>query len=498
MLMMSGGRYMKRCVSFYKAALVGSGVFGVLCLLLFFWMLPVSAQVQVTSLDSSGELAWSNAVSQAQQFEVQWASSPTSEWSASWSDLTAIPATGTAYRVPVPMCYRVVAQTNVLQSRWTLLYYLDGDNDLEPDFVTKFRELNQWNSDTNVQIVVQFARLGNDTSFGGWHRSERFYVTNGIVPSADQAVQDWGDGTGGRLLNMADPQNLVDFIDWAALNYPADHYALLVGDHGFGWPGMCICWSYAKSTLYLSDLRQALEDASVTVEVLFLDACLMSMADVLNELRYTDLQYAMLSETYGQCDWPYGWMLEGLQGNPLWTARQFAEDVNDRLGDYYTVSNVVDKISLCTADMSQVPLLVSNTALFASGILDTNVPFSTVQARAQSVMDRITNTLFVRYLGSDWDDIAFGLSVYFPLKDGLHVRQSFDDYTGRRTRFSMEGNWRVLLETFYDPMSHDPYHSELNAARAAITNYLDYSGQGYGNEYIDLYDFCRKIVESSP
>jgi hypothetical protein len=47
-------------------------------------------------------------------------------------------------------------------------------------------------------------------------------------------------------------------------------------------------------------------------------------------------------------------------------------------------------------------------------------------------------------------------------------------------------------------MSHDPYHSELNAARAAITNYLDYSGQGYGNEYIDLYDFCRKIVESSP
>ncbi|MFH0880393.1 MAG: clostripain-related cysteine peptidase [Lentisphaerota bacterium] len=468
------------------------GLAAAVCLLL----LPcVQAQVQVMAFDHAGLLEWTNELPHAQSFDVEW-SGPLTEgtWQSSWNGLAGIPATAATYCVKVPMSYRIVTHTNILRSRWTLMYYLDGDNDLESDFIPKFIELGRWNSDTNVQIVVQFARNGRDTRYGNWHSCERYYVTNDMVPTQESAMQDWGDGLGGRMVNMGDPATLTAFIDWTAARYPADHYALLIGNHGFGWNGLCISWSYAKSILYLSDLRAALQTASAPVECLFLDACHMNMVETITELQYTDLHTVLGSETYGQTDWPYGWMIEGLQEHPDWTAGPFASDVNERLWEYYSVSNVVEKITLCTTDMSLVPSLVTNTAWFVTAALDTNVPLAELQDRARMVMSAITTTLPIHRLGSDWNDIAFGLAVYFPLKNGTEKPQSFDEYTARRTLFSAETGWRDLLEAYYDPMSHPPCHSQVFSARAAITNYLDYGG----DEHIDLYNYCRQFTNAPP
>ena len=38
-------------------------------------------------------------------------------------------------------------------------------------------------------------------------------------------------------VNMASGDSLVDFVTWAVENYPADKYALILSDHGMGWPG---------------------------------------------------------------------------------------------------------------------------------------------------------------------------------------------------------------------------------------------------------------------
>ncbi len=39
-------------------------------------------------------------------------------------------------------------------------------------------------------------------------------------------------GTG---VDMGNPQTLTDFVNWAKTFYPAQHYALIVWDHGAGW-----------------------------------------------------------------------------------------------------------------------------------------------------------------------------------------------------------------------------------------------------------------------
>ena len=451
------------------------------------------AQIILNGYDQSGEICWTNDLPHAQTYDIEWSAAlGEANWKSSWDGLTGIPATAATYRIQVPMCYRIVAYTNTLRSRWTVMFYLDGDNDIESDFVSKFLLLNSRNSDSNVQMVVQFARLGRDSRYGPWHSCERFYVTNGILPTQDNAVQDWGDGQGGRVVNMADPATLTAFIDWTAARYPADHYALLIGDHGFGWNGLCICWSYAKSILYLSDLRAALQTARVPIDYLMLDDCHMNMVETLAELSATSVDYVLASGTYGETDWPYGWLMEGLVEHPDWTPWNFASNVNARLHEYYLVSNTVAKITLCTADLSLAPALVTNAAWFVSGVLNTAIPLVEVKGRAQNVMEGITNTLVYRCLGPDWDDIAFGLSVYFPLKEGTQVRESFDEYTVKRALFTMTGGWRDLLNTFYDPMSHPPCHGQLFAARAAVTNYLDYGS----DEHIDLYDFCRQFTNA--
>ena len=34
---------------------------------------------------------------------------------------------------------------------------------------------------------------------------------------------------------MGDPNTLVAFVQWATATYPANHYALILWDHGNGW-----------------------------------------------------------------------------------------------------------------------------------------------------------------------------------------------------------------------------------------------------------------------
>jgi len=113
---------------------------------------------------------------------------------------------------------------------WTFMVYLDGDNDLEGAAINDFLEMAAVGSDANVNIVVQFDRIGGyDSSYGDWETCKRFYVTSGMTPTAAEQVEDVGEA------NMGDPAALTDFINWVADNYPANNYAVVLWNHGAGW-----------------------------------------------------------------------------------------------------------------------------------------------------------------------------------------------------------------------------------------------------------------------
>ncbi len=61
------------------------------------------------------------------------------------------------------------------------------------------------------------------------------------------AIEDIGE------INTGDPDELVEFVQWAQTNYPAEHYALNIWNHGSGATGVAYeqscpdyCWDYGN------------------------------------------------------------------------------------------------------------------------------------------------------------------------------------------------------------------------------------------------------------
>jgi hypothetical protein len=118
------------------------------------------------------------------------------------------------------------------QAKWTFMVYLDADNDLESFGIKDFNEMEKIGSSAEVNIIVQIDRIaGYDNTNGNWTGTKRYRVTQDANTSqiSSAVIQDMGE------VNMGDPATLTAFITWATTSYPAEHYALVLWDHGGGW-----------------------------------------------------------------------------------------------------------------------------------------------------------------------------------------------------------------------------------------------------------------------
>ncbi len=115
-------------------------------------------------------------------------------------------------------------------AQWTILIFMNGDNNLEPDALLNFWQLAQVGSNNDVNVVVQFDRIAKYAhTQPDWAQTLRFRVTRGMQPLPSNALEDIGEA------NMGDPQTLRDFVVWGQNKFPAKHYMLIIWDHGQGW-----------------------------------------------------------------------------------------------------------------------------------------------------------------------------------------------------------------------------------------------------------------------
>lgn len=113
---------------------------------------------------------------------------------------------------------------------WTVLVYLNADNDLETFGITDFNEMASVGSSDEVNIVVEMDRAdGYSTSYGNWKDAHRFKIEKGMTPTTNNAIEHLGE------INMGDPNELIKFIKWGQGNFPAKKYFLIIWDHGDGW-----------------------------------------------------------------------------------------------------------------------------------------------------------------------------------------------------------------------------------------------------------------------
>src|SRR5882724_12524020 len=107
---------------------------------------------------------------------------------------------------------------------WTVAVYMAGDNDLDNNGKLDLAEMKKVGSTADMNVVVQFDSLGAGS------KTTRYEISKGSIASlAKDAKQKLG------TQNTGDPQSLIGFIDWVATNYPAEHYLLVLWNHGQGW-----------------------------------------------------------------------------------------------------------------------------------------------------------------------------------------------------------------------------------------------------------------------
>eukprot|EP01123_Difflugia_compressa_P011548 TRINITY_DN465_c0_g1_i1.p1 TRINITY_DN465_c0_g1~~TRINITY_DN465_c0_g1_i1.p1 ORF type:complete len:721 (-),score=169.45 TRINITY_DN465_c0_g1_i1:62-2224(-) len=158
-------------------------------------------------------------------------------------------------------------------TKWTIFVYMNADNNLE-----QFSQLN----------IEQMAKISNSPDKftfilridrNGYYWNGTFldvpYFTGGkdflIGDNKATEINDLGE------INMDDPAVLEEFVSWGIKTYPADHYGLVLWDHGSGYIGYGDDET-PKRTLSLPSLYTAISTAlnGEVLDFFGFDACLMA------------------------------------------------------------------------------------------------------------------------------------------------------------------------------------------------------------------------------
>lgn len=210
---------------------------------------------------------------------------------------------------------------------WTIIVYMAADNNLESFALSDLNEMEMVNLPSNVNVVVMADRaVGYDAGSGNWtdaHRGQILYDgTNTTVTSLS------GAGTSIGEIDTGQGSNLTNLINWAAASNPAQHYGLVVWDHGGGLSGTCWDDSSNGDNLTLSEFRSAVDASNVDhFGFIGFDACLMGMTEQAFDLAsLADVMVASQELEPGD-GWDYDVFLNQLKANPSMTPEQLAASI---------------------------------------------------------------------------------------------------------------------------------------------------------------------------
>jgi len=250
------------------------------------------------------------------------------------------------------------------KAEWTFMVYLAGDNNLSNAGDKDLGEMRALGSTDDVNIVAEFDNAGD-------RGTNRYHIQRDGV---GEHVESLGETDSG------DPAVLLDFVGWAAENYPARRYALVLWNHGGGWEpseidriaravrsrdynereasersasplgkiffrttmktifnlptptDRAICSDdgsgHSLDTIELGRvLAQAVEKLGQPIDLLGMDACLMSNLEVAYQAR-PYVQYIVASEESEPNDgWPYDAVLSKLVARPKLATADLAKHI---------------------------------------------------------------------------------------------------------------------------------------------------------------------------
>ena len=204
------------------------------------------------------------------------------------------------------------------QKPWTFLVYMAAANDLNPYALLDLQEMMKVGSNENVNILV-YLTLQED---GKPKVTQKLYIAQDrIVQIGDSMMRDSGD--------LA---TLEEALQWACFDYPADHMAVVLWNHGSGplnrsMMGMLpkgVCYDF-DTDHYLTD-RDCLEAftwaknvlrGGKKIDIIAIDACLLASLEIAYTLSSCADYFVASEETIPGDGYQYAYLLKAIADNDL-------------------------------------------------------------------------------------------------------------------------------------------------------------------------------------
>lgn len=192
------------------------------------------------------------------------------------------------------------------QAAWTIMVYITADNSVADAMNENIKELesalsqfNKINTPGSVQIAVLYdqSQASGAKLFAtpiatskGIKAAQSWLNTGEAILQANATPPDARDITTPFTLigsqNTGKPTVLSQFVTWAAANAPAEHYALIFGDHGAGWRGFNFhSQAFGYGSLNAPEVAATLNTLAASAQptkfdLIGFDECLMADAQV--------------------------------------------------------------------------------------------------------------------------------------------------------------------------------------------------------------------------
>jgi len=365
---------------------------------------------------------------------------------------------------------------------WTVMIYLDADNNLESDGIEDFIEIATTGSDASINYVVQMDRIsGYESAYDDWTDCKRFYVEKDMTPIPQNAVESLGE------INMGDPDRLSDFIQWSMTNYSAQRYALILWDHGDGWRKRTrsnltrtICWDDTDvdgSGLSMIEFKNVLTSLPIKPDLVGFDACLMAMLENAYMLKLAGVSVMVGSEeTEPVAGWPYDRIASGLALHPSWTAGELGSWIVDQYYLSYEMDETQSAIDLSKID----PVISALTNLSTNIQMNWQDNVDAIHNAAKDLRVSIDNSVINTKNGDSYSH-AGGVSIYFPT-----TSYSYDSQYNE-IDLSKQTSWDEFLSNFYELMTG----SWISIVRRGVLSFYD-------EDFIDLRHLTTLLESFDP
>ncbi len=238
---------------------------------------------------------------------------------------------------------------------WTVMIYLCG-TDLESKngmATENLLEISKTLANQQVNVLIETGgakawstkeKLGFDIATDRLQRYK--YDENGFTLVEERP-----------LSNMAQTETLTEFIRWGQENYPADRYMLTIWDHGGGsMEGVILDELHNSAVMSLEDLGRALDDANVSLELLFMDTCLMATIETCAVVDGQTRYLVASEETVPGYGGNYKGWLQYLFDNPECDSARLGRVICDTVQQKYAEqgAGAADTVTMSVIDLKKM------------------------------------------------------------------------------------------------------------------------------------------------